>query len=311
MESFGVDILLSMVNAQIQAEVPEKYRPYVARRQRQKVEVRSRLKARHQAGVKQAQTLAGVLKSEFGATKVALFGSMLSASNIHMDSDIDLAVWGLSFSDYLPALSRLLTEAKEFSVDLVRIEEASHSLALSIEKGLVLDAVLPLSDVLMRGRASMPSYNALIGRIRLELSDIEEQYIQTKSQVEVARETGQVAYWMAVSLGLHGIYTGLEKIFQQIAREVDGDFNQQSERGHKALLEQMASEMMDVRSAVIDKKTFRALDKYLSFRHVVRSNYAYRLEPERIDDNFQTFENCYASLRKQLAEFCRFLSLID
>ncbi|WP_141242189.1 nucleotidyltransferase domain-containing protein [Leptolyngbya sp. BC1307] len=71
--------------------------PYVAQRQRRKAEMRSRLQAGHQAGLQQAKILADILKAEFGATQVVLFGSMLSVNDIHLGSDIDLAVWDLPF----------------------------------------------------------------------------------------------------------------------------------------------------------------------------------------------------------------------
>ena len=44
-----------------------------------------------------------VLKKQFGVTKMVLFGSMLDVSEIYDDSDIDLAVWGLSNRDLLKA----------------------------------------------------------------------------------------------------------------------------------------------------------------------------------------------------------------
>ncbi len=288
--------------------ISEELRPYVERRQRVKAEGRSRLKKRHQSGLKQAKELADVLKTDFGVTKVVLFGSMLSVNNTHMSSDIDLAVWDLPSKDYLEALSALVDRSKAFRVDLVRIEEASDSLMSYIARaGLILGASIPESDMLTRDNPSMPNYTALAGRIHRELKDIDVQYIQTRGQLETARETDQVAYWMAVSLGLHGIYTGLEKIFEQIARDADGYIDKKSDRWHKDLLEQMTATMPNIRPAVIDEKTFRALEQYLAFRHVVRSSYAYRLEPKRIDENFQILENCYDSLVKQLNAFCNFL----
>ena len=286
--------------------------PYVAQRQRRKAEMRSRLQARHQAGLRRAKVLADILKVEFGATQVVLFGSMLSVNDIHLGSDIDLAVWGLPAGEYMTALTELMTEAKEFDVDLVRIEEAPPSLKAYLSKeGLTLGADIPRSGTFRRDSSSMLNYAALIGRIQRELKDIKAQYLQTRSQLIVARETDQNAYWMAVSLGLHGIYTGLEKIFEQIAREVDQTLDQQSARWHKELLEQMAADIPGVRPAVITEQTFRALESYLSFRHVVRSNYAYRLEPARIDANFQLLENGYDSLIQQLNDFCEFLSSVN
>ena len=79
--------------------IPEKYQAYAAYWQQRKAEKRSRLKQRHQSGLKQAKELADILKTDFGVTKVVLFGSMLSVNDIHMDSDLDLAVWGLSIEE--------------------------------------------------------------------------------------------------------------------------------------------------------------------------------------------------------------------
>ncbi|MGB7487757.1 MAG: hypothetical protein WA901_16320, partial [Phormidesmis sp.] len=124
-----------------------------------------------------------------------------------------------------------------------------------------------------------------------------------------AKETGQNAYWMAVSLSLHAMYTGLEKIFEQIAQSVDGNLSK-GQHWHKELLEQMSIEIKGVRTAVIDLQTLESLKKYLAFRHVVRSNYAYRLEPERIENNFQILEDCYGSVVGQLNDFCEFLTSV-
>lgn len=311
-----------MKASQAPRTIPDNLQPYVKYRQRVRSEERSRLQKRHQAGLAQAKSLADSLRTKFGATKVVLFGSMLSMNDVHMGSDIDLAVWDLPTERYLSALGHLLMSAKEFSVDLVRIEEAPPSLeAYILKEGLALGTTIPQvdtfqsntfqSDPLLSSRLSVARYVVLVARIKREIADIAVQYEQVRSLIEVARATDQNAYWMAVSLGLHGIYSGLEKIFEQIARDVDKSLNKQSERWHKDLLEQMTTALPNIRPAVIDEPTFHALEKYLSFRHVVRSNYAYKLEPERIDDNFQTLENCYGSLTWQLIKHCDFLEAID
>jgi hypothetical protein len=116
---------------------------------------------------------------------------------------------------------------------------------------------------------------------------------------------------MAVSLSLQSFYTGLEKIFEQIAREVDGYLETKSEQWHKTLLEQMTIEIPGVRAAVIDQQTYDALKKCLAFRHVVRSHYSHRLEPEQIAANFQTLKGCYEPVNQQLREFCRFLASVE
>lgn len=307
--AFWVDILLGMVNARTQSEIPEKYRPYVAHRQRQQAEMRSRLKARHQLGIQIAQKLAATLKAEFGATKVVLFGSMLTARSVNLRSDIDLAVWDLPIKDYFCALSRLASQAEKFDVDLVRIKEAPDSL-----RDYILKEGEPLGETLASHKISFEepvvymAYGILIGRIRRLIQELDAQYEYAQQQIKVARETDQSAYWNDVAYSLHGFYTGIENIFEQIAREVDKGIDRQDSGWHKALLEQMSIENVGVRPAVISEQTYRYLSEYLKFRHVVRSHYTYRLDPEQISNNMDRLSDCYALVCQQLEDFCEFLS---
>jgi predicted nucleotidyltransferase len=67
----------------------------------------------------------------FGATRVALFGSLAGPAP-RVDSDVDLAVWGLDGAHYFEALADLMALFRA-PVDLVRVEEASPSLRDRIE----------------------------------------------------------------------------------------------------------------------------------------------------------------------------------
>lgn len=310
-----------MASSQTKKQVSKEFRPYAAQRQQRQAEMRSRLQERHQAGLKQAKALAGILKADFGATKVVLFGSMLSADDIHMESDIDLAVWGLPVKKYFAALSRLM-DAEAFAVDLVRIEEAPPSLREYIlQEGLVL-----LGPDMLKYRPSinhsrsisssisnglMPSYKVLISRLRRTLSDLEAEYAYAQSQAAMARETQQDIYWTAVGLSLHSFYTGLEKAFELIARQVDETIDTSSSRWHKNLLDQMTLDIPGTRPPVIDREVYQYLDEYLAFRHVIRSNYAHRLDPEGIASNFYRLEDCYRLVNQQLNTFCDFLESVN
>ena len=52
---------------------------------------------------------------------------------------------------------------------------------------------------------------------------------------------------------------------------------------HRELLRQMTVALPKIRPAVLSPKTERSLQEYLSFRHVVRNVYAFRLDPGRIE----------------------------
>ncbi len=86
-----------------------------------------------------AQQAAARLKYEFGASRVAVFGSVLRPSLFHERSDVDLAVWGLDEHFYLRALAALLDLDPEISVDLVEAEQAAPEFLKVIERdGLAL-----------------------------------------------------------------------------------------------------------------------------------------------------------------------------
>jgi uncharacterized protein len=87
-----------------------------------------------------AQDAAELLRSEFGATRIVLFGSVLSDPgdrSFHLDSDIDLAVWGIGDLLYFKAVGKL-QGLSEFAIDLVEPEDAPAYVLEAIAKGLEL-----------------------------------------------------------------------------------------------------------------------------------------------------------------------------
>ncbi len=94
---------------------------------------------RHQLGLAVATQAAVLLKQEFKAEKVVLFGSMLSVAHIHIRSDVDLAVWGLNPQAYYRAVGCLLALDSRIQIDLVEAELASPRILHAIETtGVVL-----------------------------------------------------------------------------------------------------------------------------------------------------------------------------
>ncbi|MEL6161818.1 MAG: nucleotidyltransferase domain-containing protein [Cyanobacteria bacterium J06623_5] len=302
-----------MVTSYTKKSVPHEYQPYVAHVKQRKAERRSQLKKRHQAGLKKAKELADILKADFGATQVVLFGSMRSVNTIRMKSDIDLAVWNLPFEDHINALTVLMAHASPFEVDLVRIEEASPSLQSHILKnGIALGETVPKTDEFAGDSAPVKNYGALISRIRQSMTDLSGEYQHASHQASLAEETKQDVYWTAVGLSMHGFYTGLEKTFERIADSVDGGLiTSQTGQWHKDLPDQMMLGIPGVRPAVIDSETRQCLGQLLSFRHVIRSNYTHRLDPEKIAANFRQLEASYSHITQQLNEFCQFLASVD
>ncbi len=122
---------MSKVTLEIPTEQMAIYRATARRRQQQKAR---QLALRHQRAWEVAQQASQILKEQFEAQRVVVFGSMLSIERFHHRSDVDLAVWGLAEKVYYRAVARLLDLDATIPVDLVEAELASPALQAVIER---------------------------------------------------------------------------------------------------------------------------------------------------------------------------------
>ena len=75
---------------------------------------------------REARRAAARLVAEHGAKRVILFGSVARKARLHADSDIDLAVEGMSKETYYRLAGDLLTTNGK-RIDLVRLEDVRES----------------------------------------------------------------------------------------------------------------------------------------------------------------------------------------
>lgn len=94
---------------------------------------RERMEARRRVAWEIAQRAAALLKVDYGASRVVLFGSLSRDEPFSSHSDIDLAVWGLDERVYYRVVSRLLDLDPSISVDLLRAEALRDDLIHAIE----------------------------------------------------------------------------------------------------------------------------------------------------------------------------------
>ena len=115
---------------------PDKMCGYILTARKREQARQESLKHLQRRGVEIAKQATRILRQEFGATRVVLFGSMLQPK-IHADSDIDLAVWNLTKSDYFQAVGKL-QGLSEFLIDLIEADNASDYIVEAIAQGMEL-----------------------------------------------------------------------------------------------------------------------------------------------------------------------------
>jgi hypothetical protein len=105
--------------------------------------------------------------------------------------------------------------------------------------------------------------SAMILSVLNEMDALAAELKQCKGETHILRRAkGSI---------LHDFYNACERIFELIAREVNGGVPR-AQQWHKKLLYMMTISVRGVRPAVISKGLVSRLDEYLSFRHVFRRN---------------------------------------
>ena len=108
---------------------------------------------------------------------------------------------------------------------------------------------------------------------------------------------------LAVGLNLHGLYTGTERIFENISKTIDSRPIGKTASWHSDLLKRMCEEIPKVRKLVIGKSSFSLLNELRGFRHVVRSHYGNKLDTQKVLDLAAKIPNGYQILEKELKQF--------
>lgn len=123
---------MSLTALELSPEALEKYRPLEAIRRR-RAEQGTEISSLRRRASFLARKAAKLLKSEFGAKEVILFGSLARRTGFTRWSDIDLASRGIPSDRYLTAMDTVLHLSPDFKIDLVELETCLPALRKSIE----------------------------------------------------------------------------------------------------------------------------------------------------------------------------------
>jgi hypothetical protein len=148
----------------------------------------------------------------------------------------------------------------------------------------------------------------LAHRILSELEQIRricERAIEGWRRAQVSNDD---YYIDGVALGLHSFYSGIERVLELIAIEIDNK-RPTGEAWHRSLLQQMTAEVPGVRPAALSNVSSVLLDQYRGFRHVVRNIYAYNFDPAKVGQLVRDLPQTADAVIAELAAFARFLQV--
>ena len=151
-------------------------------------------------------------------------------------------------------------------------------------------------------------YGELAERIRGEVSDLArviQRALQSWSRGQRLPDERDV-YLESVALNLHSFYSVVERLFELIARHVDGALPT-GEGWHHNLLQQMSKEIAERRPAVISPESASMLDEFRRFRHLVRNVYTFNLVPQKMEPLMAALPGLWEQVQAELSAFADFL----
>ena len=129
-----------------------------------------------------------------------------------------------------------------------------------------------------------------------ECREVVQDLDETPSLLEV-RGTGSI---------LHDFYSGVERILERIATELDGGVPTGRD-WHAQLLARMSEPVEKVRPRVVAPETADLLRPYLRFRHLVRHSYGTELRWDRCGELAGGLGNVWSRFRAEMGEFAAVL----
>ena len=140
--------------------------------------------------------------------------------------------------------------------------------------------------------------------ITADLQAIAEIYTSLNAYPDTLPSQEQV---IAVAYYLHNLYCAFESIFQRVAGVFENQIPDRT-AWHAGLLHRMTLDIEGIRPHLISPAAFDSLDELRRFRHLFRSAYRLRLDPERlalVRRKAQALEAVYR------ADMDRFLGFLD
>lgn len=148
---------------------------------------------------------------------------------------------------------------------------------------------------------------AVIERAAADIDALAAQAGEAETRLTATPGDKLVAY--GAGAVVHGFYTELEKVFQRVARELDG-FEPRGDAWHTDLLAEMSVDIPATRPPVIPDDVQKRLHEYLRFRHLFRNLYVLDLEAPRVRDLLARMPSVWTDVRASFIAFAAALRTV-
>ena len=263
-----------------------------------------------------AAQIAAMLYQDFGASRVAVFGSLAERHWFTPQSDIDIVAWGIPKDAYWDAYGKVVHFDAAFNIDFVTFEETRGLFRERLQRQAVFfqkpaewgpgqpAACRPPISAAEQGELYEMNRKHLLQRIADERTKIERtvgNIAEALEDMKVVAPNHRKYIEESIAMKLAKVYDGVETIFERIARRVDRHVPD-GEKWHNELLRQMAARRAE-RPPVISSETEARLKDLLDFRHKVHNIYSEELIYEFTEEHAKTIHELFARVCAELDAF--------
>jgi len=233
-----------------------------------------------------------VLRDRFNATDVRIFGSLAGQSPWHWNSDLDLAVAGLTFKQWLSAVDAVRAIAPDWlSIDLVRLETINPA----VRRRILQETPMPDNKFL-----------TLKEHLNDELNALNQTVTSLTRATQQASSVPEDFAVRTLASYLMDFYRRCERMSERVAVILD-DGLPQGENWHQALLRQVAEPRGENRPPLWSGTLLIDLDAYRRFRHVVHHKYGDDLRPDYVLELAEMAPGMMPKIQSAIAQFNNWL----
>lgn len=151
------------------------------------------------------------------------------------------------------------------------------------------------------------SFRLLEADIQVELDNLKRLIKESEEIFHSLKEYPTTIELRAMGSILHDFYCGVERIFERIAIDLDGEIPK-GEDWHTRILTRMKTPIKEVRPSVISQELQSQLKDYLRFRHLFRNVYGFELKWDKLNGLVQSLPETYGKFEKEISLFFDFLN---